>query len=180
MSLAIGRLTRAGYLYIGMDHFARPDDELSRAQEQRRLGRNFQGYTVHAASDTVAVGSTGIADVDGAFAQNVRALPRYYERLAAGKFATERGFHLSAEDRRRRAVIPQIMCNFWVDLGPDADREFGPELEKLKQHEADGLLVRSGSQLEVTHLGRLFVRNVAMVFDTYLARATKQRFSQTV
>ena len=174
------RFVGAGYRAIGMDHFARPDDELSRAQEQRRLGRNFQGYTVHAASDTVAVGSTGIADVDGAFAQNVRALPRYYERLEAGKFATERGFHLSAEDRRRRGVITQIMCNFWVDLGPDAEREFGPELERLKQHEADGLLVRKGTQLEVTSMGRLFVRNVAMVFDTYLARAAKPRFSQTV
>jgi oxygen-independent coproporphyrinogen-3 oxidase len=170
----------AGYRAIGMDHFALPDDELSRAQERRTLGRNFQGYTVKSASDVVAVGSTAISDVAGAYAQSVRALPRYYERIQAGRFATERGIVMSEDDKRRRALITQLMCNFWVDLGEEGSRYFAPELQKLKSFEDDGLLVRRGTQLEVTPMGRLFVRNLAMVFDAYLARADKPRFSKTV
>ena len=170
----------AGYHPIGMDHFAVPEDELSLAQQRRALGRNFQGYTVKAASDVVALGATGISDVGGAYAQNVRALPYYYERVREGRFATERGFRLSDDDRRRRAIITQLMCNFWVDLGEDATRDFAPELERLQPLEDDGLVRRDGGQLEVTPLGRLFVRNVAMVFDSYLRRAERPRFSRTV
>ena len=154
--------------------------QLARAQERRTLGRNFQGYTVKAAPDVIAVGSTGISDVGGAYAQNLRALPYYYERIAAGRFATERGLRLSEDDARRRALITQVMCNFWVDLGPDAQTRYAPELERLRAFEEDGLLVRDGTQLQLTALGRLFVRNVAMVFDSYLAQAERPRFSQTV
>jgi len=170
----------AGYRPIGMDHFAVPEDELARAQAERRLGRNFQGYTVQAASDVVALGSTGISDVGGAYAQNVRALPRYYERVSQGCLATERGLALTEDDQRRRAVITRLMCNFWVDLGPDATGYFAPELERLRAFEDDGLVTRTGTQLELTPLGRLFVRNVAMVFDAYLAGAERPRFSRTV
>ncbi|WP_404362668.1 oxygen-independent coproporphyrinogen III oxidase [Corallococcus coralloides] len=170
----------AGYRPIGMDHFAVPEDELARAQAERRLGRNFQGYTVKAASDVVALGSTGISDVGGAYAQNVRPLSSYYARVAEGRLATERGVVLTEDDQRRRAVITQLMCNFWTDLGADGGTYFAPELERLLAFEADGLLVRDGTQLELTALGRLFVRNVAMVFDAYLARAAKPRFSRTV
>ncbi len=177
---AYAAFVSAGYQPIGMDHFAVPDDELSRAQAERRLGRNFQGYTVQAASDVVAIGSTGISDVGGAYAQNVRALPRYYERVSQGRLATERGLALTADDQRRRAVITRLMCNFWVDLGPDAASDFAPELERLRAFEDDGLVKRTGTQLELTPLGRLFVRNVAMVFDTYLAGAERPRFSRTV
>jgi oxygen-independent coproporphyrinogen-3 oxidase len=177
---AYAAFVRAGYRPIGMDHFAVPEDELSRAQERRTLGRNFQGYTVRQATDVVALGSTGISDVGGAYAQNVRALPYYYERVSRGQFATERGFHLTEDDKRRRAVITQLMCNFWVDLGEEGARYFAPELGRLRGHEEDGLVVRTGSQLELTPLGRLFVRNVAMVFDAHLARAANPRFSRTV
>lgn len=177
---AYGAFVGAGYRPIGMDHFAVPEDELARAQAQRTLGRNFQGYTVKHAADVVALGSTGISDVGGAYAQNVRALPYYYERVRQGRFATERGLRLSEDDKRRRAVITQLMCNFWVDLGEEGTRAFAPELERLRTFEEDGLVVRTGSQLELTPLGRLFVRNVAMVFDAYLARAAKPRFSRTV
>lgn len=170
----------AGYRHIGMDHFALPEDELSRAQERRVLGRNFQGYTVKTASDVVALGSTGISDVGGAYAQNVRALPYYYARIREGRFATERGLRLSKEDQRRRAIITQLMCNFWVDLGEHGAEDFALELERLAPLEEDGLVRRDGNQLEVTPLGRLFVRNVAMVFDTYLRRAERPRFSRTV
>ena len=170
----------AGYRPIGMDHFAVPEDELARAQAERRLGRNFQGYTVKAASDVVALGSTGISDVGGAYAQNVRPLPYYYARVAEGRLATERGIALTEDDKRRRAVITQLMCNFWTDLGDAGARDFAPELERLRAFEEDGLVVRTGTQLELTALGRLFVRNVAMVFDAYLSRAEKPRFSRTV
>ncbi|MCP3140193.1 oxygen-independent coproporphyrinogen III oxidase [Pyxidicoccus xibeiensis] len=170
----------AGYQPIGMDHFAVPEDELARALSERRLGRNFQGYTVKAASDVVALGSTGISDVGGAYAQNVRALPAYYARVAGGRLATERGIVLTGDDRRRRAVITQLMCNAWVDLGEDGARYFAPELERLRAFEEDGLVTRSGTQVELTPVGRLFVRNVAMVFDAYLSRAERPRFSRTV
>ncbi|NTX33466.1 oxygen-independent coproporphyrinogen III oxidase [Myxococcus sp. CA033] len=170
----------AGYQAIGMDHFAVPEDELARALSERRLGRNFQGYTVKAASDVVALGSTGISDVGGAYAQNIRPLPAYYERVSRGRLATERGLLLTEDDRKRRAVITQLMCNAWVDLGEDGVRDFAPELERLRRFEEDGLVVRSGTQLELTALGRLFVRNVAMVFDARLARAERPRFSRTV
>ncbi|HEY3448354.1 MAG TPA: oxygen-independent coproporphyrinogen III oxidase [Myxococcales bacterium] len=170
----------AGYRPIGMDHFALPEDELSRAQEKRVLGRNFQGYTVTASKDSIAFGVTGISDVAGAFAQNAHLLRRYYESVEAGRFATERGIVLTDDDKRRRAAITQIMCNFWIDLGQDG--YFAPELEKLASFEKDGLLTRHGSQVELTTLGRLFVRNVAAKFDAYLNREGKDRptFSRTV
>jgi oxygen-independent coproporphyrinogen-3 oxidase len=177
---AYAAFVRAGYRPIGMDHFAVPEDELARAQERRTLGRNFQGYTVKVATDVVALGSTGISDVAGAYFQNVRELPRYAASVTHGQFATERGICLSEDDKRRRAVITQLMCNFWVDLGEEGARTFAPELEQLRAFEEDGLVVRTGNQLELTSLGRLFVRNVAMVFDAYLARDEKPRFSRTV
>ncbi|HLM44393.1 MAG TPA: oxygen-independent coproporphyrinogen III oxidase, partial [Myxococcaceae bacterium] len=124
--------------------------------------------------------ATGISDVGGAYAQNVRALPYYYERVREGRFATERGIRLTEDDRRRRALITQLMCNFWVDLGEQGARDFAEELERLAPLEDDGLVRREGTQLEVTPLGRLFVRNVAMVFDAYLGRSERPRFSRTV
>ncbi|MBI5546148.1 MAG: oxygen-independent coproporphyrinogen III oxidase [Deltaproteobacteria bacterium] len=170
----------AGYQAIGMDHFALPDDELSRAQRRRALGRNFQGYTVTAAKDSIAFGITGISDVMGAFAQNAHLLKAYYAAIHAGRFGTERGIETSADDRRRRQVITQLMCNFWVDLGSDA--YFAKELERLRAFEKDGLLVIDGTQVELTPLGRLFVRNVASTFDAYLSKEGKDRptFSRTV
>lgn len=169
-----------GYRAIGMDHFAKEGDELSRAQDRRALGRNFQGYTVNWAAQTIAVGSTGISDVGGAFAQNVRALPRYYERIRSGRFATERGLSLSSDDVRRRAIIQSVMCNFWIDLEPDGAETFSRELSALEPLERDGLLERRGSEISVTRLGRLFVRNVAMAFDAYLGRPATPKFSRTV
>lgn len=170
----------AGYRPIGMDHFALPEDELSRAQEKRVLGRNFQGYTVTAAKDSIAFGVSGISDVAGAFAQGAHLLRKYYEAVEAGRFATERGIALTEDDKRRRAAITQIMCNFWVDLG--ADGYFAAELEKLAPFEKDGLLERRGSQVELTGLGRLFVRNIAAKFDAYLNKegADRSTFSRTV
>jgi oxygen-independent coproporphyrinogen-3 oxidase len=123
---------------------------------------------------------TAISYIHGAWAQSVHLLKQYYERVESGQFATERGIVLTLDDKRRRQVITQIMCNFWVDLG--ADGYFARELEALRAHEKDGLLKISGTQVELTTLGRLFVRNVAMVFDAYLGREGKDRptFSRTV
>ncbi|MBI2893591.1 MAG: oxygen-independent coproporphyrinogen III oxidase [Deltaproteobacteria bacterium] len=179
--LAYEAFVGAGYRPIGMDHFALPDDELARAQEQRVLRRNFQGYTVLPATDVIAFGITGISDVQGAYAQNVRPLSRYYEAVDAGKFATERGILLTEDDRRRRDVITQIMCNFWIDLGDEGQRLYSRELEELRQLESQGLVRIAGSEIELTPIGRVFVRNVAMVFDARLRASEKQRrFSQTV
>ncbi|GMV41709.1 MAG: oxygen-independent coproporphyrinogen III oxidase [Myxococcales bacterium] len=174
--------TEAGYRAIGMDHFAVPEDELSRAQRERRLGRNFQGYTVKSAMDVVAFGVTGISDVQGCYAQNVRPLKLYYDAIAAGQPATERGILLTEEDRVRRALITQLMCNFWLDLADFGGvGRFEPEMERLRHLESEGLVVLDGSQVDVTPLGRLFVRVVAMTFDTFLRRRTgTPGFSRTV
>lgn len=168
----------AGYVPIGMDHFALPEDELARAQRERRLGRNFQGYTVSAANDVVAFGASAISDVSGAYAQNVRQLSKYYERISRGRFATERGVVLTEDDVVRRRLIQQVMCNFWADLG--SPQAFGPERERLRPLEKDGLVRIDGRDLEVTPLGQFFVRNVAMAFDARLWASGKARFSRTV
>ena len=171
-----------------MDHFARPDDELAEARLQRRLKRNFQGYTVNPASDLLAFGITGISDVQGCYAQNVKTLPRYYRALEKGELPVERGWVLSDDDRLRRRVISELMCNFYVDLeavctplGLDAHHTFAGELGRLQEPEELGLLRRRGLVLELTALGRVLPRNVAMVFDPYLAaRAGKPTFSRTI
>jgi oxygen-independent coproporphyrinogen-3 oxidase len=180
----------AGYVQIGMDHFARPDDELAQARMERRLKRNFQGYTVNPASDIVAFGITAISDVQGCYAQNVKTLPRYYRALEQGRIPVERGWVLSVDDRLRRKVITEIMCNFHVDLGEicaafglDGEETFALELLELREPEEAGLVRRRGLTLSLTPLGHVLVRNVAMVFDPYLRRraaATTQTFSKTI
>jgi oxygen-independent coproporphyrinogen III oxidase len=169
-------LVGAGYVAIGMDHFARPHDELAVAQGERRLWRDFQGYTTLRASDTVAVGMSAISDVGGAFAQNHKRLSSWERAVAGGELPVERGLVLSADDQRRRRVIVALMCNFWVDLGTDA-AAFAPELEALAPLVADGLVEVTGAEITVTPLGRMFVRNVAMVFD---ATTTDATYSRTV
>jgi len=187
-ALAHRLFLEAGYLQIGMDHFARPDDELAQARLERRLKRNFQGYTVNPADDILAFGITGIADVQGCYAQNVKTLSRYYRELDEGLLPVERGWVLSDDDRLRRRVINEIMCNFFVDLdavcaplGLRGEDRFAEELAALREAEESGLVQRSGANLELTTLGRVLVRNVAMVFDPYLKRRTGgQTFSRTI
>lgn len=165
---AYNTLVAAGYRPIGMDHFALPDDELSMAQESGRLWRNFQGYTVKAATEVVAFGTTAISDLQVALTQNTKSLAQYYETVVAGRFATERGLRLSADDRRRRVLITELMCHFAADLGADGLDYFRFEMEELHRLEDEGLLEINDTKLRLTPLGRVFVRNVAMVFDTYL------------
>jgi oxygen-independent coproporphyrinogen-3 oxidase len=193
LGLAIDRLTGAGYVAIGMDHFARPDDELARAQAARTLHRNFMGYTVQCATDLVGVGISAIGDLQGAYAQNTKKLPEHAAAVNAGRFPIARGRRLTADDRLRRYVILQLMCNFHLDraeverrFAVDFGSVFASELEGLADPDspvAHGLLRITAETLEVTPLGRLFVRNVAMIFDRYLAgrlAAERPVFSRTV
>jgi oxygen-independent coproporphyrinogen-3 oxidase len=188
---AVDAFTAAGYVPIGMDHFALPDDELAVAACERRLHRNFMGYTVRPAPDSVAAGVSAIGDVAGAFAQNHKTLARYYDALDAGRFPIDRGYALSDDDRLRRYVIAELMCNFHLDaaalrarFGVDLEDRFAPELDRLTEPggpAADGLVRVERGGLTVTDVGRLFVRNVCMVFDTYLsAHEGRPVFSRTV
>ena len=193
LALTIDAFTRAGYRQIGMDHFALPEDELSTAIEARTLHRNFMGYTVQTARDMVALGISGIGDIQGAYAQNVKKLPEYYAALDAGRFPIERGIALEVDDVVRRHVITSLMCNFHLDLR-EVERlfdlsfrdAFATELAELTGADspaAHGLIEVTPDAIEVTPLGRLFVRNVCMVFDRHLrAKATQERpvFSRTV
>jgi oxygen-independent coproporphyrinogen-3 oxidase len=181
LEIARDRLAAAGMVAIGIDHFARPDDELARALAERRLWRDFQGYTVRRAAVTVAVGASGISDFGGAYAQNEHALGGYEAAIDAGRLATVKGIALSADDRRRRDVIVQLMCNGWVDLGADGEGYFARELAALEPLERDGLVVARGREVALTELGRLFARNVAMVFDAHLGPAgSRPTFSAAV
>lgn len=177
---AFADVVGAGYVAIGMDHFALPDDELAQAQRARSLWRNFQGYSVKRAEDVVAFGMSGISDIHGMYAQSVHDIPAYYAMVQKGELPVERGFACSEDDLRRRAIITQLMCNFWVDLGEGAKDAFAKELEKLRPMEQDGLLELAGNEVTVTKVGRFFVRNIAMVFDAYLDPGSQKRFSQTV
>jgi oxygen-independent coproporphyrinogen-3 oxidase len=183
----------AGYAPIGMDHFALPDDELARAAATRTLHRNFMGYTVQSARDMVALGLSGIGDVQGGFVQNTKKLPDYYAALDDGRFPIERGYELDDDDHLRRHVITALMCNGFLDIreaetrfGIDFGAYFAEALAALRgpgAPEGDGLVVLAEDAITVTPLGRTFVRNVCMPFDRYLqARLTGQTpvFSRTV
>lgn len=178
--IAFNALLEAGYVQIGMDHFALPDDELARARQEGRLGRNFQGYTVKSAQDVVAFGVSAISDLQGAYAQNEQALRSYYARIEAGRLATDRGIVLFEDDLRRRDLIRELMCNFRIELDAKTKHDFAPELATLVS-DYEELAVVSDARIELTELGCVFVRNVAMVFDARLAaHAGKSRFSRVV
>ncbi|MCA9525411.1 MAG: oxygen-independent coproporphyrinogen III oxidase, partial [Myxococcales bacterium] len=173
-----------GYEAIGMDHFALPGDELAQASRAGRLWRNFQGYTVHRDVETIAFGSSGISDIGGVYTQNIRPLGQYHRALEAGHLPVARGLALDLEDLERRDIINEIMCNLHVDLGEDGEVRFAEELAMLAPLEADGLVALDGPVVRVLPPGRLFLRNVAMPFDTRLRRpggaASAERFSRTV
>jgi oxygen-independent coproporphyrinogen-3 oxidase len=187
---AIERLTRAGYRYIGMDHFARPGDELCRAQDDRTLHRNFQGYTTKAGCDLYGLGVSSISGLSDVYAQNWRDLKDYYLAIDEGRWPTMRGVRVTVEDSLRRSVINRILCHTVVikseverDFGIEFDRHFAPEIDQLKALERDGLVKLDDDRIEVAGLGRIFVRNVAMVFDAYLKRAESRKsqvFSKTL
>lgn len=188
LGLAIRRLTDAGYVYIGMDHFARPQDELTIAQMQGRLHRNFQGYSTHADCDLVALGVSAIGKIGPTYSQNHRALEDYYDAIDHGELPIMRGIELSADDLARRAIIQSLMCHFElstesIEIGYLLDFEsyFRQELEDLRLYEAEGLIDIEPGWLGVTPKGRLLIRNICMVFDRYLrAGEDRARYSKVI
>ena len=188
LSATIDRLTEAGYVYIGMDHFARPDDELAVAQRAGTLYRNFQGYSTHAECDLLAMGATSISLIDNTYAQNLKALPDYYGRIDADELAIYRGVILTEDDELRRDVIMKLMSNFVLDFpalarqwGIDFHEYFADELTQLQEMAEDGLLTLHDTGLEVLPCGRLLIRNIAMVFDAYLKRPqAPARYSRVI
>jgi oxygen-independent coproporphyrinogen-3 oxidase len=177
-----------GYLAIGLDHFARPHDSLARADSDGTLMRNFMGYTVKAGTDLLGLGVTSIGDVDGALVQNTMKLSRYHAALKEGRLPTERGLERSAPDRVRGRVISDLMCRHRVNkseieqaFGVEFDQYFVDERERLIDMQLDGLVVETPTAVELTELGRPFVRNVAMVFDAYCGpKAQPKQHSSTV
>lgn len=186
LMLAVERLTGAGYRFIGLDHFAKPSDELSLAQANGTLQRNFQGYSTRAGAEMLAFGVTSISQSLHGYRQNTHSLETYYGKLKQGSFPMERGVLLSSEDILRRTVIMRIMCDVSLDFaavskltGVDFASHFATELSGLADLEADGLLVRHPDKLEITPAGRLLVRDIALRFDTYF-KPSERRHSRAV
>jgi len=187
LELTIARLTAAGYVYIGMDHFALPDDELTLARANGTLQRNFQGYSTHADCDLIGLGVSSIGKVGDSYSQSVKELSQYYARLDQGLLPVHRGYRLSADDRLRREVISDLMCHGRVDFakieashGIDFAEYFADSLAKLDEQVADGLVEIHDDALLLLPQGQLMMRSVAMAFDAYLGGAQKGRFSRTV
>lgn len=186
---ALGRFLEAGYTYIGMDHFARPDDELAVAQRRRTLHRNFQGYSTRAGADLYGLGVSAIGRIGGCYAQNFRDLERYSQAVEKQGLALMRGYQLTDDDRVRGTVISRLLCHAVVkkaeierEFGIDFDAYFAAELDGLREMERDGLVTTSAEEVAITNRGRVFMRNVAMVFDSYLPKLSGEgpRFSQTL
>lgn len=186
--LGLEKFAAAGYRQIGMDHFALPEDELSRALEEHRLHRNFMGYTVKPATDAIAFGISGIGDLQGAYVQNLKEHDAYAAALRQGKLPVLRGVLLTPDDELRRHVIMQLMCNFRLDrravesrFGIDFDATFAGEIERLREPESHGFVRLTPDGVTVTPLGRVFIRNICMIFDRYRDADTgKPTFSRTI
>ena len=181
LSLAIKKLTEAGYVFIGMDHFAKPDDEMAVAQRQGRLHRNFQGYSTYADCDMLSFGISSISKVGPTYNQNVKTLDEYYDRLDAQILPVFRGIELNADDILRRSIIQALMCHFELSIESiesahliDFHKYFAAELADMKEMEAAGLLKVERDWITVLPPGRMLVRVITMVFDRYL-RADRQR-----
>ena len=181
LALAIKKLTEAGYVFIGMDHFAKPDDELAVAQRQGRLHRNFQGYSTYADCDMLSFGISSISKVGPTYSQNVKTLDEYYDRLDAKMLPVFRGIELTADDILRRSIIQALMCHFELSIESiesshliDFHEYFADELDDMKEMERAGLLKIEREWITVLPPGRMLVRIISMVFDRYL-RADRQR-----
>jgi oxygen-independent coproporphyrinogen-3 oxidase len=187
LGLTIDKLTNAGYVYIGMDHFALPGDELVKAQRDRTLQRNFQGYSTRADCDLVALGVSSIGKLGDTYSQNAKTLPEYYAALDAGRLPIQRGIVLTQDDLIRREVIQQIMCHGSIDFTAidtqfqiDFTGYFAHELEQLEVLIRDGHVQQIPGHIVVTPEGRLLLRNVAMTFDAYLAKIATPIYSKAI
>lgn len=189
LKMTIEVLTDGGYRYIGMDHFAKPEDEMARAQKEKTLYRNFQGYSTRSGADLYGFGMSSISHFRETYAQNTKNLHEYYEALDRGGFATHVGYRMTKDDQIRKRVIMRLMCDLELDIS-SVEKEFGiefgeyfaPALAALEAFVGDGLVVLSADRIEIVGAGRLLLRNIAMCFDAYLDAMTKTKpmFSRTV
>ena len=183
----IEQLSAAGYRYIGMDHFALPDDELSIAQEEGTLQRNFQGYTTHGYCDLIGLGVSSISQIGDLYCQNTSDIAAYQNALDSQQLATRRGLHCDNDDRIRRAVIQQLICHFKLEFADIEEcfnidfrgyfKDVWPELESFAR---DGLIRLDDKGIDISAAGRLLVRSVCMLFDRYLPTLNTQRFSRVI
>jgi oxygen-independent coproporphyrinogen-3 oxidase len=180
-------LTEHGYVYVGMDHFARPDDELVIAQNKGQLHRNFQGYSTHADCDMVAMGVTSISQVGNTYSQNTRDEESYYKLIAENQLPIMRGFTLSMDDILRRDLIAKLICNFSLNISELEKKYdivfnsyFCDELRELEVMQEDGLVSVNSQSITVHPAGRLLIRNICMIFDAYLKGDRKARFSKVI
>jgi len=188
LAMAIAKLTDAGYVFIGMDHFAKPDDELAIAQREKRLHRNFQGYSTHSDCDMMSFGISSISKVGPSYYQNVKTLDEYYERLDSGVIPVYRGIALDADDILRRAVIQSLMCHFELSFeaierayAVDFSSYFATELAALQEMVQGGLLRIEAARIVVLPPGRMLVRAISMVFDKRLrADRESKRYSKVI
>ncbi|MFN3976321.1 MAG: oxygen-independent coproporphyrinogen III oxidase [Aquificaceae bacterium] len=187
LEMSIDIFQKRGYVFIGMDHFAKPEDELARAQRDGTLWRNFQGYTTKKGVDLIGIGATSIGMLYDGYFQNYKTIREYYLALDEGKLPVMRGYVLNQEDMIRREVIMDLMCNFQCSFEKiermfniDFEEHFFAELEELKDMERDGLLKIEDRSIKVMPEGRLLIRNIAMVFDQYIKTSKEKRFSRTI
>ena len=184
------KFLEAGYLYIGMDHFAKENDELAVSQRNRTLHRNFQGYTTKAGADLYGMGISAISAIQGTYAQNFRDIPTWERAIEERGIATMRGYRLSEDDLVRREVVSRLLCHTVIlkneisgQFGIHFDEYFARELDRLKTPQEDGLVIMDCAEIRATWLGRIFIRNLAMVFDPYLEKqqlASRPLFSRTL
>jgi oxygen-independent coproporphyrinogen-3 oxidase len=187
LQMAIADLTRNGYFYIGMDHFAKPDDELTIAQHNGTLKRNFQGYTTQPDAELIGFGLTSISMLHDAYCQNHKRLQDYYQAIDYRQSPVEKGITLHRDDIIRREIIMQLMCHFGLSKHTietkyhlHFDTYFAPELADLQALEADGLVRVFSNSIDVTPVGRLLIRNIAAVFDAYLRKQIPANFSRAI
>ena len=187
--MTIRKFTDAGYVYIGMDHFAKANDELTISQMNKSLHRNFQGYSTKAGCDLLGIGMSSISHFTNNYAQNTKTLTEYYAAIDASNFATEVGYHMSADDELRKHIIMRLMCDLALDI-IDVEKKFNIKfndyfkdaITHLQSFIEDGLMEKSENTLKITLQGRLFLRNIAMCFDAYISKVSKEKqiFSRTV
>jgi oxygen-independent coproporphyrinogen-3 oxidase len=187
LELTVRTLTDAGYVHIGMDHFARPTDDLALALAEGTLRRNFQGYSTGGCTDLVGLGVSAISALNGAFTQNERSLANYYRSLDEGRLPTERGLRLTIDDTARAEIIQRLMCGRGVcfeeigaEFALDFRDYFAGELQRLQEMESDGLVSIERDCIAVTDRGRFLLRNIAMVFDRYLSAASPLAYSRAI
>jgi oxygen-independent coproporphyrinogen-3 oxidase len=188
LKMSVAKLTGAGYEFIGMDHFAKPDDELTIALKEKKLYRNFQGYSTRAGADLFGFGITSISQLSEAYVQNIKEEKPYYESLDNGEIPTFKGYKLTDDDILRRHVIMKAMCDFELDFKSiedkfdiNFDNYFAWGLSNLKPLMDDGLVTIENRHLKVSEMGRLLIRNIAMNFDGYIERKEdNMRYSRTV